>query len=110
MTGTEVSNTMIRTWNYPGLNANYLTGVMPQLTAVGYLLANAMTSLPEQKVSQILHSTWATWLNRHTTDAQLATALGIQMPSVPGLPVPPPGGTIVQGNPDNAPQNPVCTT
>jgi hypothetical protein len=110
MTGTEVSNTMVQTWNYPGLNANYLTGIMPQLTAAGYLLANAMTSLPEQKVSQVLDSAWATWLNRHTTDAQLATALGIPMPSVAGLPVPPPGATIVPGNPDNAPQNPVCTT
>jgi hypothetical protein len=104
MTGTEVSNTMIRTWNYPGLNGNYLTGAMPQLTAAGYLLANAMTNLPEQKVSQVLDSAWGTWLNRHTTDAQLATALGIPMPSVPDLPAPPPGSAIVPG-----PQNPVCT-
>ena len=85
MTGTEVSNTMVQTWNYPGPNANHLTGIMPQLTAAGYLLANAMTSLPEQKVSQVLDSAWATWLNRHTTDAQLATALGVPMPSVAGL-------------------------
>jgi hypothetical protein len=104
MTGTEVSNTMIRTWNYPGSNASYLTGIMPQLTAAGYLLADAMTGLPEQKVSQVLDSAWGTWLNRHTTDAQLATALGIPMPSVPGLPAPPPGGAIVPG-----PQSPVCT-
>jgi hypothetical protein len=110
MTGTEVSNTMVRTWNYPGINAGSLTGVGPQLTAAGYLLANAMTSLPEQKVSQVLDSAWATWLNWHTTDAQLATALGIRMPSVPGLPVPPPGTAIVQGDQGNAPQNPVCTT
>jgi hypothetical protein len=110
MTGTEVSNTMVRTWNYPGINAGYLTGVVPQLTAAGYLLANAMTNLPEHKVSQVLDSAWATWLNRHTTDAQLATALGLRMPSVPGLPMPAPGMTIVPGNPGNAPQNPVCTT
>ena len=110
MTGTEVSNTMIWTWNYPGSNANFLTGVMPQFTATGYLLANAMTSLPEPKVSQVLDSAWATWLNRHTTDAQLATALGIPEPSVPGLPAPPPGTTIGPANPGNAPQNPVCTT
>jgi hypothetical protein len=103
MTGTEVNNTMIRTWNYPGLTANYLTGVGPQLTAAGYLLANAMTSLPEQQVSRVLDSAWATWLNRHTTEAQLATALGIPMPSVPGLPGP-------LGPPGNGPQNPVCTT
>ena len=110
MTGTEVSNTMVRTWNYPGLNANYLIGVGPQLTAAGYVLANAMTSLPEQKVSQVLDSAWPTWLNWHTTDGQLATALGIPMPTVPGFPVPGPGVTIVQGDQGNAPQNPVCTT
>lgn len=101
---------MVRTWNYPGINAGSLTGVVPQLTAAGYLLAAAMTSLPEQKVSQVLDGAWATWLNWHTTDAQLATALGIRMPSVPSLPMPPPGTAIGQGGQGNAPQNPVCTT
>ena len=101
---------MVRTWNYPGLNANYLVGVVPQFTAAGYVLANAMTSLPEQKVSQVLDSAWTTWLNWHTTDAQLATALGIPMPTVPGFPVPGPGVRIVQGDQGNAPQNPVCTS
>ena len=108
--GTEVSSTMVRTWNYPGLNANYLVGVVPQFTAAGYVLANAMTSLPEQKVSQVLDSAWTTWLNWHTTDAQLATALGIPMPTVPGFPVPGPGVRIVQRDQGNAPQNPVCTS
>ena len=100
MTGTEVSNTMVRTWNYPGFNANYLTGVLPQYTAAGYLLADAMTGLPEQKVSQVLGRTWATWLNRHTTDAQLATALGLPVPTA---------ATVLPGPAGNGPQNPVCT-
>jgi hypothetical protein len=51
-----------------------------------YLLARAMTGLPEQKVSQVLKDRWATWLNGRTTSAQLAAALGIQ---VPGGPLPP---------------------
>ena len=83
----------------------------PQTTAAGYLLASAMTSLPEQKVAHVLNSAWATWLNWHTTDAQLAAALSIRMPSVPAPPAPPrtpkPGVTIVQ--PGSGPQNPVCT-
>jgi hypothetical protein len=99
MTGTEVSNTMVRTWNYPGLPANYLTGVLPQYTAAGYLLADAMTGLPEQEVSQVLGRAWATWLNRRTTDAQLATALGLPMPAA----------TVLPGPLGNGPQNPVCT-
>lgn len=57
-----------------------------------------MTGLPEQKVSQVLGRAWATWLNRHTTDAQLATALGLPMPTAAVLP----------GPLGNGPQNPVC--
>jgi hypothetical protein len=101
-TATEVSNTMVRTWNYPGSGAGYLTGTTPQLTAAGYLLASAMTRLPEQKVSRVLAGAWSAWLNWRTGDARLAAALGIAMPSVPGLPGP--AGPLV-----NAPQNPVCT-
>ncbi|HLK77395.1 MAG TPA: hypothetical protein VKU77_27575 [Streptosporangiaceae bacterium] len=102
-TATEVSNTMVRTWNYPGISAGYLTGATPQLTAAGYLLASAMTRLPEQKVSRVLAGAWSTWLNWHTGDARLAAALGIAMPSVPGLPG-------LAGPAGNAPQNPVCTS
>lgn len=72
-----------------------------------------MTSLPEQKVSQVLESAWATWLNWHTTDARLAAALGIQMPSIPLPPSLRPGfkplpGMSTVGQPGQ--QNPVCTT
>jgi hypothetical protein len=104
--GVEVRNTMVPTWAYPGWGASYITPAgVPQTTAAGYLLASAMTRLPEQKAAHVLTSAWATWLNWHTTDAQLAAALGIRMPSVPAPPAPfrtpRPGVTFVQ--------NPLCT-
>lgn len=112
--GAEVRNTFVPTWAYPGSNAGYLgpsqTG--PTTTA-GYLLAHAMTGLPGQKVARVLTGAWGRWLNWHTTDAQLAAALGIPMPSVPAPPAPPrspkPGVTNVQQGPGNGPQNPLCT-
>jgi hypothetical protein len=102
--GVEVRNTMVPIWNYPGAAAGP-TPSGAQLTAVGYLLAKAMTGLPERKVSQVLTSAWATWLNERTTDAQLAAALGIPVPSVP---LPPSLGPGPQPQPGM--QNPVCTT
>jgi hypothetical protein len=114
--GAEVRNTTVPTWNYPGENASYITASgVPGTTAAGYLLASAMTNLPEQKVAHVLKSAWAIWLNWHTADAQLAAALGIRMPSVPLPPFlrpgfkPRPGVTIVQPGPGNGPQNPLCT-
>jgi hypothetical protein len=95
-------------WNYPG-EGSYLDSLGPQTTAAGYLLAKAMTNLPEQKVARVLTDAWARWLNWRTTDAQLATALGIRMPSVPTLPKPPPGEKVTQA-PNNGPQNPLCTS
>lgn len=77
----------------PGSNVGgYLTpqGASPQTTAAGYLLANAMTRLPEHKVTRVLAGAWNRWLSWHTTDAQLAVALGIPMPRVPARPA---GGT-----------------
>jgi hypothetical protein len=112
--GVGVRNTIIPIWTSPGAGANYVTpGVVPQTTAAGYLLASAMTSLPEQRVAHVLKSAWATWLNWHATDAQLAAALGIRMPAVPAPPAPPrtaePGIAIVPPGPGSGPQNPVCT-
>jgi hypothetical protein len=99
--GTDVRGTFVRTWTYPG--PGYVTppGGGPQDTAAGYLLASAMTSLPEQEVSHVLAGAWGRWLNWRTTGAQLAAALGIPMPSG-STPAPPPG-------PGNGPQSPVCT-
>jgi hypothetical protein len=69
-------------------------------------------SLPEQKVSRVLRGAWATWLNEHTTDAQLAAALGIGMPSVPQPLSAGPGSGRPEvktvGQP--GPQSPVCTS
>jgi hypothetical protein len=77
-------------WTYPGQAAGGVTapGTLRPLPAAVYLMAKAMTGLPEQKVSQVLKDRWATWLNGRTTDAQLAATLGIQVPSVPPNPKP----------------------
>jgi hypothetical protein len=114
----EVSNINVPAWAYPGFSAGgYLlpSEVAPITTAAGYLLAKAMTSLPEQQVSRVLRDGWARWMSWHTTDAQLAAALGIPMPSVPAPPpashAQPPGSTGPNSqNNQPQPQNPVCTT
>ncbi|HEV3287914.1 MAG TPA: hypothetical protein VG123_02860 [Streptosporangiaceae bacterium] len=109
-TGSEVRNTFVQTWTYPGVGFGYVTppGGGPQNTAAGFLLASAMTSLPEPQVAHVLTDAWGRWLNWRTTDAQLAAALGIPMPSVhTSMPLPP-GGTVAPG-PGNGPQSPLCT-
>jgi len=100
-----VRNTFIQTWTYPGLGGGYVTppGGGPQDTAAGYQLANAMTGLPEPKVSHVLASAWDRWLNWHTTDTQLAAALGLRVPSASAPLSLPPG-------PANGPESPLCTT
>jgi hypothetical protein len=111
-----VGGTNIAMWAYPGWGG-YITPLQaaPLTTAAGYLLAKAMTGVPEQQVSRVLRDGWARWVSWHTTDAQLAAALGIAMPSVPAPPpasqAPPPGSTgpNLQNN-QPQPQNPVCTT
>jgi hypothetical protein len=110
MLGTQVGNTLVPTWNYPGMGSGYVTppGGGPQTTAAGYLLANAMTSLPQQRVARVLTGAWARWLNWRTTDAQLAAALGIPMPGVPASQAPP-RGTIAPG-PGPGPQSALCTS
>ena len=111
--GTEVGNTIVPTWNYPGVGNGYVTppGGGPQLTAAGYLLASAMTRLPQQRVAHVLAGVWGKWLNWRTTDAQLAAALAIPMPSVPAIPPHPSPGRVAPGpGPEGpGPQSPVCT-
>jgi hypothetical protein len=104
----QVRNAAVPTWIYPGQNAGQVDqfGSGPPVnTEAGYLLAKAMTNLPEQKVAAVLGNGWARWINWHTTDVQLAAALGIRMPRVyvpPLLGSPPPGQS-------NGPGSPVCT-
>jgi hypothetical protein len=102
-----VRGTLVPLWGFPGVGNGGVTapGGGPQSTAAGYLLASAMTRLPPQKVSQVLSAAWPRWLNWHTTDAQLAAALGIPMPSVAAL-IPPAPFAI----PPGGPQNPLCTS
>ena len=106
-----VHNAFVPMWPYPGA-LSAVMGFGPQPTAAGYLLAKAMTARPERQVKRVLEGSWATWLNWHTTDAQLASALGIQLPSVPVIPLAPkprPGAhMIVTGPPPQ--QSPVCTS
>jgi hypothetical protein len=110
MFGTQVGNTIVLTWNYPGVGNGYVAPPAGgrQLTAAGYLLANAMTKLPEQRVAHVLANAWGSWLNWRTTDAQLAAALAIPMPSVPAITPHPSPGMVVPG-PGPGPQSPVCT-
>jgi hypothetical protein len=106
----QVGNTPIVGWSYPGENAPYLASSGPQLTDAGYLLAEAMTRLPAEKVTQELDTGWAGWTNWHTTDAQLAGALGIPTPTVPAPDISPrPGHTIGLPPAGRIRSQPVCT-
>lgn len=92
----------VAVWNYPGQNLGSEPIAGPQPTAAGYLLASAITGLPEHKVISVLQAGWARWVDWRTTDGQLAAALGIRMPAVPQFGgAQPPGSQLA---------NPVCTT
>ncbi len=83
--------TLVAIWNYPGAGGVTASWPSPQpLPAAVYLLAKAMAGRPEQKVSQVLRDHWATWVDGRSTDAQLAAALGIQVPDGPLPPSPGP--------------------
>ena len=109
ITGAGVGNTIVQTWSYPGMGRDYVMapGGGPQNTAAGYELASAMTSLPQRQVSRVLTAAWGEWLNWHTTDAQLARALGIPMPHLRAFPSGPPAGAPAASS---AAQSPVCTS
>lgn len=87
----------------------YLAAAGPQVTGAGYLLAQAMTRLPADKVTQILDRDWTTWIDWHTTDAHLAAALGIPLPAVPTLNPTPGPGMRVSSPPPGTPPPEVCT-
>jgi hypothetical protein len=67
-----------------------------------YLLAEAMTALPEARVTKVLDRSWATWSNWRSTDAQLAAALGIPNAA-------PARSQVTSNAPPGAPAPPVCT-
>jgi hypothetical protein len=107
-----VNGTTIVTWSYVGSDRNYgdyLASPGPQTTAAGYLLAEAMTSLPTAHVASVLAADWDHLTSAHTTDTELATALGIAMPAVPSGFVGP-RGQLFTPPPDAIPSQPECTT
>jgi hypothetical protein len=96
-----VDGTVVPTWVSPG---GGLISPGPQTTYIGYDLATAMTGLPVGQVSRVLARSWATWLNPHTTDAELASALGIPAPTISAQmrtafagPPPTPGSPLCTG-------------
>jgi hypothetical protein len=105
----EATHTKVNGIQDLGGGRNYLAAPGPQITGAGYLLAQAMTRLPADKVTQILDRNWTTWTDWHTTDAQLAAALGIPLPAVPTLnPTPGPGMRVSPPLP-GSPTPQVCT-
>ena len=106
--GAWVRSTVVPTWTYPG--AQYLVSSGPPITVAGYLLANAMTSLPESKVARVLKDAWGRWLNWRTTDAQLAAAVGIPMPGLPAFHKPHPRRGVSIAPPPSNERDPLCTT
>ena len=121
----EVGGTRAVAWDYPGMPSYKVspegfvfgdpTSPGARLTAAGYLLAKAMTSLPAAKVTAVLDGAWGTWRNWRTTDARLAAALGMPMPSVPApTGIAPPRsprdpGNGVPGTADSVELSPLCT-
>ncbi len=84
-----------------------------QFTAQGAALAQAMLRLPEPRVLAVLSARWPGWLSPRATDAQLAAALRVRLPSVPP-PAPPrlpgrPGLPIGSVISPPRPADPVCT-
>jgi hypothetical protein len=97
---TAVDGAVVPTWNAPG---GGLISPGPQTTYAGYELAAAMAGRPAAQVSRILYRSWPTWLNWHTTDAQLASALRIAVPAVPAL------MRAALAGPPPTPGSPLCT-
>ena len=106
----EATHTKVKGIQDLGGGRSYLAAPGPQITGAGYLLAQAMTRLPVDKVTQILDRNWTTWTDWHTTDAQLAAALGIPLPAVPTLNPSPASGMKVSPPLPGTPTPRVCTT
>lgn len=105
----EATHTKVTGVQDLGDGPGYLSAPGPEITGAGYLLAQAMTKLPADKVTRVVDQRWSTWTNPHSTDAQLAAALGIALPATPTL-VPTPGPRMkVSTAPGAAPTPRVCT-
>ena len=108
----RVNGATVLTWLYPGEENEegaYLAAPGPQTTAAGYLLAQAMTKLPTARVASVLSADWSTLTDPDTSDAHLAAALGIAMPSVPsGLLGP--NGQAITFPPGMTPPQSECTS
>ena len=103
----QVDGVTVLAWVYPTENATPVS-VGAQPTAAGYLLAAVMAKLPTQRVAAVLTNGWDTWTSGHATDTQLAGALGLAMPTVPGLIGP--RGQAVTPEPGTIPSQPQCPT
>jgi hypothetical protein len=106
---TQVGRKWITTYYlYGSITAQDLT-----VSAQGVALAREMLRLPASRVRAVLASGWPGWLRPQATDAQLAAALRIPLPSVspasppPSGPVPGPNGTVSITGPQGPP-SPVC--
>jgi hypothetical protein len=105
----EATHTKVHGIQVLGGGRSYLAASGPHITGAGYLLAQGMTTLPADKVTQILDRNWTTFTDWHTTDAQLAAALDIPLPAVPTLnPTPGPGMRLSPPLP-GTPTPQVCT-
>jgi hypothetical protein len=105
----QVDGTTVVAWVYPGEYADYFASPGPQPTAAGYLLAQAMTRLPADRVAAVLASAWDTWTSGHAADTQLAAALDITMPAVPSGLVGP-RGNVLTPPPGAVASQPECAT
>jgi hypothetical protein len=99
----EATHTKVKGIQDLGGGRSYLAAPGPQITGAGYLLAQAMTRLPGNQVTQIVNRDWTTWTDWRTTDAQLAGALSIPLPAVPTInPTPGPGMRVSNPPPGTA--------
>ncbi len=102
-----VNGTAVVVWTYPGEISNYFASPGPQLTADGYLLAQAMTKLPTARVVAVLTTNWKNWVSPQATDTELAAALGITVPAVQLVG---PRGQLITPLPPRGGSQPACTT
>ena len=102
-----VNGTAVVIWTYPGEFSDYFASPGPQLTASGYLLAQAMTKLPTDRVAAVLTANWKNWVGPQATDTEFAAALGITVPAVQLVG---PRGQVITPLAPRGGSQPACTT